>query len=229
MPSPVRHIQHGKPHFNLITWMGGYVVATQVVEGSDNATSRLDVINEPQPDSLIFILPQFGGQVRISTDGYIEHAPEFVAEVAASSKGLDAGEKKDVYCRNEVREYLIWRTEDRVIDWFVLREDKFEALQPGPDGVLRSEALPGFWLDPAALVAEDMRRVMLVLRRARQPGTRRLLGASLPLFRLKPPKTSPVAPALRRPAEPASIAGPVPRAAPAFASRSAPPGCVGNC
>ncbi len=47
--SPVRAF-HGDPHFDLITWLGVYRSATPGVKGSDNATTRLDLDNEPQPD-----------------------------------------------------------------------------------------------------------------------------------------------------------------------------------
>jgi len=34
----------------------------------------------------------------------------------------------------------------------------------GADGVLRSEKFPGLWLDPAALLARDSKRLLDVLR-----------------------------------------------------------------
>src|SRR3954469_22628621 len=48
MPSPVRHDKHGRQHFRLVAWLGNYEAMTPGIEGSDNATARLDVINEPQ-------------------------------------------------------------------------------------------------------------------------------------------------------------------------------------
>ena len=45
--------------------------------------------NEPQPDAVLLIDPACGGQAHISADDYIEDAPEFVAEVAASSVSID--------------------------------------------------------------------------------------------------------------------------------------------
>ena len=46
MPSPVRLQRHGKPHFNLITWLGIYQSYTPGTIGADNATARLDLDNE---------------------------------------------------------------------------------------------------------------------------------------------------------------------------------------
>ena len=41
--------------------------------------------NEPQPDAVLLIDARHGGTTRLSDDGYIEGAPEFVAEIAAST------------------------------------------------------------------------------------------------------------------------------------------------
>ena len=60
----------------------------------------------PQPDCLPFIQPEHGGRVRIGEEGYIEGAPELVAEVASSSVSYDLGDKFKAYRRNGVREYL---------------------------------------------------------------------------------------------------------------------------
>jgi hypothetical protein len=56
-----------------------------------------------------------------------------------------------------VREYLVWRVLDRQVDWFVLRSQQYERLSQGTDGLLRSEAFPGLWLDPGALVGATWR------------------------------------------------------------------------
>ncbi|MBX9580671.1 MAG: Uma2 family endonuclease [Gemmataceae bacterium] len=58
-----------------------------------------------------------------------------------------------MYRRLGVPEYIVWRVEDRAVDWFVLREGVYVPLDPGLDGVIRSEVFPGLWLDVAALNA----------------------------------------------------------------------------
>jgi Uma2 family endonuclease len=161
MPSPVRHRHHSRPHFHLIGWLYLYESATPGVEGGDNGTARLDVINEPQPDAMLLILPECGGQARISEDDYVEHAPELVAEVSASTVSTDLNDKLEVYRRVGVREYLVWRVQEQAIDWFALRGEKFERLV-AQDGIHRSEVLPGLWLDAAALLRGDGPRVQEV-------------------------------------------------------------------
>lgn len=164
MPSSVRFQRHGQPHFDLIGWLAVYRMGTPGVLGGDNASTRLDLDNMPQPDGLLLMDPARGGQARISADDYVEHAPELVCEVSASSASFDLHTKMHVYRRNGVREYVVWRVLDQQLDWFVSRSGQFQPLPPGADGVLRSEAFSGLWLDAAALLRGDMARVLAVVQ-----------------------------------------------------------------
>ncbi len=155
MPSPVRHGSHSEPHTWLVLWLALYRAHTSGVEAGDNGSVRLDENNEPQPDAYLLILPDRGGQSRISEDDYIEGAPELVAEVASTSASFDLGKKLDAYRKNGVREYIVCRVLDRKLDWFVNREGRFELMSPTADDVLRSTVFPGLWLDPIALINGD--------------------------------------------------------------------------
>ena len=48
---------------------------------------------------------------------------------------------------------------------FVLRAGRFVDLEPGADGIYRSEVFPGLWLDPDALLAGDTRRLRALVER----------------------------------------------------------------
>ena len=89
---------------------------------------RLSLVNEPEPDAFLIIDPARGGQTKIDDGGYIVAGPELIVEVTASSASYDLHLKKQVYRRHDVREYVVWRTYDAEIDWFVLRHDKYERL-----------------------------------------------------------------------------------------------------
>jgi Uma2 family endonuclease len=117
-----------------------------------------------EPDCLLFIQPEHGGQVRFGEGGYIEGAPDLVAEVASSSASYDLGKKLDAYRRNGVREYIVWRVLDRQIDWFVHRDERFEPLSPSADGTLRSTIFPGLWVDPIALFRGDVYAVFAMVQ-----------------------------------------------------------------
>jgi len=164
MPSPVRFVQHGRPHALLLTWLGYYVAKTPgLTDFADNATLRLDDENEPQPDLLLRLPERIGGRSIISEDGYLQGPVEFVAEVAASSVSLDMHRKLDTYLRHGVREYLVWRVDDLAVDWFALRGGLYESLRPDDEGLLRSEIFPGLGLDPAALLRGNLPRLFQVV------------------------------------------------------------------
>ena len=165
MASPVRLNRHGRPHSHISAWLTTYEAHTPGVIVGDNVTIRLDGDNMPQPDVALIIEPARGGQAIVSDDDYIEGAPELVVEVAASTASIDLNSKLRVYRRNNVREYIVWRVLDRAVDWFILRQGQYDRLKAGPDGIYRSEVFPGLWLDPAALVASDLVKVLDVLRR----------------------------------------------------------------
>jgi Uma2 family endonuclease len=164
MPSPVRLRSHGLPHCDLIAWLGTYKARTPGLLTGDNSTVRLDLDNEPQPDVLLLVDPARGGQAAIDDDDYVAGAPELVAEVASSSASYDLGVKKNAFRRNGVREYVVWRVLDLEIDWFVLREGRYEELSPDASGIYRSEVFPGLWLDAAAMVRGDLARVLDTLQ-----------------------------------------------------------------
>jgi Uma2 family endonuclease len=162
--SSVRHRQHSAPHGQLITWLGVYKAATPNVDLGHNGSIRLDQANEPQPDAYLMIKPERGGWARITDDDYVEGAPELVAEIAASSFSYDLGKKLHAYERNKVREYLVWRVQDREFDGFVLRDGHSGSLAAGDDGILRSTVFPGLWLDRTALLRGDLAAGLAVVQ-----------------------------------------------------------------
>lgn len=164
MASPVRITRHGIPHGRVMLWLGTYVAATPGVDFADNSTVRLDVNNEPQPVAVLFVKEEFGGNSYFSTDDYLEGAPELVVEIASSSVSFDTVEKKETYRRNGVREYIIWRVDDRAIDWFALEEGEYVKLDPNADGVIESRFFTGLWLNVNAMLDGDLSIVLETLR-----------------------------------------------------------------
>lgn len=154
MPSPVRFFHHGLPHALLAGWLGDYVRGTPGFQVAIDTTLRLDADNEFQPDLMLFSYPP-RGRLRMADDGYLEGAPELVVEVAASSVSYDLHQKKNVYRRAGVPEYLVIRTVDAAVDWFVLQDGVYTAIAHDHAGITRSERLPGLWLDTAALLHGD--------------------------------------------------------------------------
>ena len=107
---------------------------------------------------------EHGGQSTISEDGYVEGAPELIVEIAASTVSLDLHQKLNVYRRNQVQEYLVWRVEDGEFDWFRLTNEEYIKLEPNSEGIICSQIFPGLWLDRNALLAGDLGKVLEVLQ-----------------------------------------------------------------
>ncbi len=162
--SPLRHEQHGKPHSRIMTWLGLYQALTPGLDLSVEPTVRLDLENEPQPDAVLLIKPESGGQTRIDSDGYLVGAPELAVEIAASSVSIDTGSKKQIYRRNGVLEYVIWQSYENQLEWFGLNDGAYQRLTPDRDGIIRSVVFPGLWLAEAALLGDDMAQVLDVLQ-----------------------------------------------------------------
>jgi len=164
MAAAVRIREHGEPHGWLGNLLSTYAFRSRGLIYGDNSTVGLDPDNAPQPDSCLILPSQLGSKARINDEGYLEGPPDLVGEVAASSVSIDLHKKLQVYRRNGVREYLVWRVFDEAVDWFVLKNDEYVALAVD-EGVLKSTIFPGLWLDPQAPVARDFGRLCAALDR----------------------------------------------------------------
>lgn len=162
--SALRFEQHAEPHSRLMTWLGFYAAMTLGVSAGIEPTVLLDFDNEPQPDGVLLLSPERGGQARINSKGYIEGAPELAVEVAASSAAYDLGDKKNAFRRNGVQEYLVWQVFEDRIDWFCLQEGCYVQLSANDTGIIHSLVFPGLWLDAAAMRSGDMAGVIAVLQ-----------------------------------------------------------------
>lgn len=160
----VRLREHGQPHAFLAGWLGCYVSKSAGLQHvGSHCTVRLDGESEPQPDLLLLLPPHLGGAAFVDEDDFVTGPPDLVCEIAASSVSIDLHAKLNAYRRNGMREYVVWRTQDGAVDWFVLREGSYEPHPPDADGLFRSTRFPGLWLDPDALVRGDLPRVFAVL------------------------------------------------------------------
>lgn len=164
MAAALRFKSHGQPHGWIIGWLVAYEAMTPGVAVGDAPTVRLDVDNEPQPDAVLLIKPEAGGQAQLSDDDYIEGAPELVVEIAASSVAIDLHAKKQAYRRNGVKEYIVWQVLDQKISWFYLEKGEYLDLTADSNGILHSRVFPGLWLASAELLAGNMQRVLAVVQ-----------------------------------------------------------------
>ena len=162
MASPVSS-PHSRFHVTLASWLDRYEIATPGCEAGMEGTWLMGGREVPQPDTTLKILPRKGGQSREEGD-YNAGAPELIVEVAVSSRARDLGVKRKMYERMRVQEYVVAVTRQAKVVWNIWTPDGYQALEPGPDGIIRSLCFPGLWLDIVALWALDKVRLHAALQ-----------------------------------------------------------------
>ncbi|HEY7389976.1 MAG TPA: Uma2 family endonuclease [Bryobacteraceae bacterium] len=162
LPSPVS-LEHGRAVTLIQYWMTTYATRLGKAEVLANTTWMMEE-SSPQPDIALRIRPEFGGQSR-NVDKFAGGAPEFAAEVTRSTRSYDLGPKLQLYERAGVREYLAALLEEQRLEWRVLRDGRYDLLQPDAAGIFRSTVFPGLWLDEAAFWANDTPAVLRVLEK----------------------------------------------------------------
>ena len=163
MPSPVS-VDHSQAQGYIMGWLAAYSAATPGVKLNDNATVRLDLDNEVQPDALLRLDSALGGKCHVTPDRYLEGPPELVVEVAHSSVAYDLHDKLKVYRRNGVQEYLVWQIFDKQLDWFRLSDEgEYLPMEPDEAGIIHSQLFPGLSLNVTALLNDDLAGVLAVL------------------------------------------------------------------
>jgi Uma2 family endonuclease len=157
MASPVG-MSHGtyQPKLSLVLTV--YKSGTPGVEVADNATTILGEKSEPQPDLMLRLLKECGGQSDYNEEDYLVGAPELIAEVAHSSKAIDMGRKRQDYLAAGVQEYIVLCIEEKELHWFHFPSRR--ELKPTREGVWKSKVFPGLWLDGPALLARDSARLL---------------------------------------------------------------------
>lgn len=162
MGSPVS-VKHAEADSLIQGWLLAYASKNKQVRVAANVTVQLDPENTVQPDALLRLLPEHGGECRPGEKGYLRGAPELIVEIAASSASVDLHDKRRAYERNGVKEYLVWRVLDGQLDWFRLEGDEYVKLAQEADGMIRSNVFPILNLNVPALLAGDPAAVLASL------------------------------------------------------------------
>jgi Uma2 family endonuclease len=162
MPSPLKR-PHGTSHPELAGVLFTYKASTPGVEIADNMTAILGEESEPQPDLMLRLLKECGGQSDYNEEEYLVGAPEWVAEVAHTSRAIDMGRKRRDYLEAGVQEYVVLCVKEQELHWFHFPSRR--KLKPDRNGVWKSRVFPGLWLDGPALLARDSARLMAAVQR----------------------------------------------------------------
>jgi Uma2 family endonuclease len=176
MPSPVS-TDHGDQDFNIGTWLGYYSAMTPGTQGNKSSTILM-LGDAPQPDSHLRIVSKAGGRSK-RKGKYLEGALELIAEVSRSTADYDLDDKLELYQKAGVLEYLVILVEEQEIRWFY-RHGKTFRLMPAPaDGLWKSRAFPGLWLDGSAFLAGNMPKVLATLQEGLQSPEHAAFAAKL--------------------------------------------------
>jgi len=162
MPSPLSD-PHGESDAAMACWAAHYAAYTPGCKAASTATCRLSK-DAPQPDVYLCIRESYGGRSRVRGK-YLHGAPELIVEVCLSSAAYDLHEKKDLYERAGVDEYVAVLLHEKEVRWHRLDAGKYVLLKPDAKGVFRSIVFPGLWLNSTALLAGDARSLIETLER----------------------------------------------------------------
>jgi Uma2 family endonuclease len=154
---------HGEATAVLGGWVGTYVAHRPNVRAMLHVTTLMGANSEVQPDVLAFRDEGSNGRVHVTLDDYLQGAPELIIEAATSSASYDLHDKKRVYERVGVEEYIVWQLFEKRIDWFRLRDGAYVRVEPDANGVIESTSFPDLRLNVSKMLAGDYAGVLTAL------------------------------------------------------------------
>ncbi len=162
-PSPLGYA-HGENDVRLSFLLEMYSMHTPGTGVAGNVTVILGEEDEVQPDLILRITEELGGQSHLTgKKKYVKDAPELVAEVAHSSRAIDLHLKKERYALAGVLEYIVICLDPKRLYWFDLRRRK--ELTADADGVFRSVVFPGLWIHGDDLLNGQREATLEILNR----------------------------------------------------------------
>jgi Uma2 family endonuclease len=157
MPSPLSN-RHGETQGDLATWLGHYAARTPGVRMVTAGACRM-LQDAPQPDLLLRVLEDCGGQSRVRGK-YLHGAPELVAEVCLTSAAYDLHDKMELYRTAGVQEFVAAILAENEVRWHRLVEGEYEVVATDSAGVIRAATFPGLWLHVPSLLSGDLAQLL---------------------------------------------------------------------
>ena len=163
MPSPVTDL-HGDGCGLASGWLNLYALRTPGVRVGHAGSVFLGDRSEVQPDLMLKVDPACGGLTR-RQGRYLDGCPELVVEVSLTTQATDLGPKLAAYDSAGALSYIVFALDPAEIHWHARQGGRLVRVEPDADGLYRSAAFPGLWLDPAAWFAEDLPRLAATIDR----------------------------------------------------------------
>lgn len=91
---------------------------------------------------------------------YFEGPPNFILEIHEDTKSKFIKERKELFSKAGVQEYLIVNDKLTKIEWNRLVDTKFKKIKPDREGIIKSSSLPGLWIPIPALKKRDNWAIM---------------------------------------------------------------------
>lgn len=159
--SPVNRA-HGRLNIWLIQVLGRYVEHHDLGEILGPETQiRLPAPTQRREPAILFIPKARSAIVRPT---YVDGPPDLIIElVSPESVARDWREKYSAYQASGVREYWVIDPMAERADFYVLRDEKYQLINP-VEGAVRSEVLPGFYIRPEWLWQDPLPKVAGIIK-----------------------------------------------------------------
>lgn len=145
---------------DLITFINGYRLQTVGLFACVNVAVKLDelMIN---PDIMVMIGSGRHQQCKPDFENdYFVGPPNFIMDYAENPKSADMKNRKEIFEKAGVLEYLLVSDNCAKVEWNRLINGKYKKIKADRDGVIKSTSLAGLWLpvkklrsDPFAVMA----------------------------------------------------------------------------
>jgi Uma2 family endonuclease len=131
---------------------------------------KIDDMHAAEPD-VGYVRPE---RKHLVGDDYLVGGPNIAVEIVSrDSRQRDYGEKRELYQSAGVSEYWIIDPIQRRVEFLRLKDGQYEPVPLEDNRIFRTAVIPGFWLDVEWLLAKELPRGYLCLKKILASGGKR--------------------------------------------------------
>ena len=163
---PGREVAMASHHANAVGWL--WLLSTpdpgrrgrRTTPRRPSTTSR-----KSSPTPSCGSSPSEGGQTRDARQHHRRVRPNWSSRSPTASQVDRPRPQAGRLRAGRALEYVVFAIDPDEVYWHVRQGDRLVRIPPDPDGLYRSTAFPGLWLDPAAFLADDGPAIVATLER----------------------------------------------------------------